>query len=316
MSGFKKVLITTLIIASVSIGIGAYIIYDSGLSPWQVGENLRRFFGDSGISVDLGKSVEVKENQSFTLGDKSKLKLSTVHGRIRVEMVEGTDIHLSITGKIPERYKDSYLKIQESADGLEVSLFKGIQNINIGLGSDFDLDILLRVPASYAGDVELSNVSDEINVNGLNGGKITLANVSGDMILEEGTFEHIAFNSVSGTVISYSSAKSVTGETVSGNITATNIGEHFNVKSISGTVNLKSSALLENSQADTVSGDMEVVVENQGNLSYELTSVSGKLKAEHEGSVIQGDKSLSQNNTAGAVKVKLSSVSGKISLKY
>ena len=36
MSGFKKVVVATLIIASVSVGIGAYIVYESGVGTGEL----------------------------------------------------------------------------------------------------------------------------------------------------------------------------------------------------------------------------------------------------------------------------------------
>ena len=64
MSGFKKIVVTTLIIASVSIGIGAYIIFESGLGTGEIAEEIRNLIGGNEISINLGREVEVSEDLS------------------------------------------------------------------------------------------------------------------------------------------------------------------------------------------------------------------------------------------------------------
>ena len=315
MSGFKKVLVTTLIIASVSIGIGAYIILESGLGTGDIADNFRRLFSGNDININIGNSTEVKEDQSFNMADKKLILLETPLGDVEVKGYEGEEIRLTVEGQVPERYVDEYLKISESQDELKILFYDDVNNINFTFGNANDLDIELLIPSEYIGELRLSNVSGAMTLEGLQAGEVHLENISGDLVLEDGRHEKVVFSTISGQFISYSAVDVLEGETVSGRVTATDVGESFEIGSISGSVSIVARKLGGDSSVETVSGSVEVELTEETDMGYDLSSVSGRISVENEEGTNESSQSLKRTAQNGFT-LDVSSVSGKITVKY
>ncbi|MFH5836808.1 DUF4097 family beta strand repeat-containing protein [Proteiniclasticum sp. C24MP] len=315
MSGFKKIVVTTLIIASVSIGIGAYIIFESGLGTGEIANEIRNLIGGNDISINLGSGVEVSEDLSYPMGSKEMILVDTPIGDLEVIGYDGDEIKLLVEGNVPERYLERYLKVEESATELGIYFYKDISNLNFGIGSSYDMDITLMIPEEYKEDVHFENVSGEITMEGISARNVRVENISGDIVLEDGEHEEIRFSSVSGQFISYSPVRILEGETVSGRITATGVKETFRLESVSGSVIVTAESLTEDSEISTISGAAAVEIEEIEDLSYDLSSISGKITVDTGDGVNQSSQSL-ERNVNNTVKVDVSTVSGKISIKY
>lgn len=315
MSGFRKVVITTLIIASVAIGIGAYIIFESGLGAGEIADNFRRLFSENDININLGTGVDVSEESTYSLQSKRNIRLETPVGDLSVKGHDGDEIMFSLEGKVPERYLDRYLTIDESSDELAIYLYKDINGLNFSMGSSYDLDMELLIPNAYLGDVEFENVSGEINIDGINAKQVSVDNISGDIILENGRHEKIDFATISGQFLSYSEVNHLEGDTISGKITATGVKESFNLESVSGSISVTALDLRSDSDIETISGAVTVEFENAQGIGYDLSSVSGKISVEDEAGISQSSQSLKKSAGNGPT-LEVSTVSGRINIKY
>lgn len=315
MSGFKKIIVTTLIIASVSIGIGAYIIFESGLGTGEIADEIRNLFSGNEISFNLGSGVDVTEDLSYSMDDKKMILLDTKIGDLEVNGYDGDEIRLLVDGSVPERYLESYLTVDDSEDELKIYFYKDISNLNFTIGNNYDLDIELLVPEEYLGNVHFENVSGDITLEDIYAKEVHVENISGDIVLEAGDHDKVTFNNISGQFISYSFVKVLEGETVSGKITATEVHDSFKLDSVSGSVNIVAKTLVRDAEIGTISGSVTVEIEDLDDLSYDLSSISGKITVDTSEGINQSSQSLERivNNT---VKLDVSTVSGKIDVKY
>ena len=315
MSGFKKIIVTTLIIASVSIGIGAYIIFESGLGTGEIREEIRNLFSGNEISFNLGSGVDVEEDRSYSMDNKEMILLDTKIGDLEVNGYDGDEIRLVVEGTVPERYLERYLKVEESADELKIYFYKDISNLNFSVGNRYDLDIELLVPEEYLGNMHFENVSGDITLEDVYAKEVRVENISGDIVLEAGDHDKVTFNNISGQFISYSSIKVLEGESVSGKITATEVKDSFRLDSVSGSVNVSAETLLRDAEIGTISGSVKVEIDDLDDLSYDLSSVSGKITVDTSEGINQSSQSL-ERNVNNTVKLDISTVSGKIDIKY
>ncbi len=315
MSGFKKIIVTTLIIASVSIGIGAYIIFESGLGTGEIREEIRNLFSGNEISFNLGSGVDVEEDRSYSMDNKEMILLDTKIGDVEVNGYDGDEIRLLVEGSVPERYLESYLKVEESADELKIYFYKDISNLNFSIGNSYDLDIELLVPEEYLGNMHFENVSGDITLEDIYAKEVRVENISGDIVLEAGDHDKVTFSNVSGQFISYSSIKVLEGDSVSGKITATEVNDSFRLDSVSGSVNVSAETLLRDAEIGTISGSVKVEFEELDDLSYDLSSISGKITVDTSEGINQSSQSL-ERNVNNTVKLDISTVSGKIDIKY
>lgn len=315
MSGFKKVVITTLIIASVSIGIGAYIVYESGVGTGELAESINKLLDRGDISVNLGATKEVREEQSFSLEDKRNIEISVPIGEVKVTAYEGDEIRLLVEGKVPENYLNRYLEVKEERGALEISLYKGMGNINLSFFNRYDIRLYLEVPKEYQGNLDISNVSGDILVEGLHLRELTLENISGDLILESGSSEEVDFDVVSGQFISYGEVGSLSGNSISGKITANDVRNSADVESVSGSIQLTLSETIKGVEVESISGAVDLIFQGQEDLSYDLESVSGSITVETGEGINKGSRSL-KRNVNNSPSVDVSTVSGSITLRY
>jgi hypothetical protein len=315
MSGFKKVVITTLIIASVSIGIGAYIVYESGVGTGELAESINKLLDRGDISVNLGATKEVREEQSFSLEDKRNIEISVPIGEVKVTAYEGDEIRLLVEGKVPENYLNRYLEVKEERGALEISLYKGMGNINLSFFNRYDIRLYLEVPKEYQGNLDISNVSGDILVEGLHLRELTLENISGDLILESGSSEEVDFDVVSGQFISYGEVGSLSGNSISGKITANDVRNSADVESVSGSIQLTLSETIKDVEVESISGAVDLIFQGQEDLSYDLESVSGSITVETGEGINKGSRSL-KRNVNNSPSVDVSTVSGTITLRY
>lgn len=315
MSGFKKVVITTLIIASVSIGIGAYIVYESGVGTGELAESINKLLDRGDISVNLGATKEVREEQSFSLEDKRNIEISVPIGEVKVTAYEGDEIRLLVEGKVPENYLNRYLEVKEERGALEISLYKGMGNINLSFFNRYDIRLYLEMPKEYQGNLDISNVSGDILVEGLHLRELTLENISGDLILESGSSEEVDFDVVSGQFISYGEVGSLSGNSISGKITANDVRNSADVESVSGSIQLTLSETIKDVEVESISGAVDLIFQGQEDLSYDLESVSGSITVETGEGINKGSRSL-KRNVNNSPSVDVSTVSGTITLRY
>ena len=316
MNGFKKVIAVTLIIASVAVGIGAYILYESGFNVGDLRVNLNNFFNGNDFNLDLGNAVEVTENREFSLGNKKDIVIETSIGQLFITENDSDTITMSVDGDIPAKYEDNYLKITDTDEELKIFALDDLNSIgSIGLTS-YNLTINLSIPKKFMGDLDVSTVSGENSITGLLLNSLDVSSVSGDITLQDGKYDKLKFFNVSGNVFAYSEAGSAQGESVSGNMTLTSVNEGISLTTVSGNIKATVAALKGKATADSVSGEIEIELLDSSEVSYKLNTVSGKLTVDDGGTSQTGEKSMTKTVSGTDRLIDASTVSGNIRIKY
>lgn len=316
MNGFKKVIAVTLIIASVAIGIGAYILYESGFNVNDLRVNVNNFFKGNDFSLDLGNAVKVSETRDFTLASKKNIEVKSSIGNLIITENDTDTITMNIDGDIPSKYEKTYLKITDTDEGLKILALEELNRVgDFGLNS-YNLTVKLSIPKKYAGNLHISTVSGEGSVTGLELDNLDVSSISGDITLEEGKYTSLKFHSVSGNVFVYSEAGKANGESVSGNITLTAVNEGINLKTVSGNIKATIAGLKGTAKADSISGEIEIELLDSSEISFKLNTVSGKLSVDGGGTVQSGEKLMTKTFAGTDRLIDASTVSGNIRIKY
>lgn len=167
---------------------------------------------------------------------------------------------------------------------------------------------------SLSGDIAVSNVVG--NATFLAGsGAITGANITGNVSSKSGSAStklvaivgDIEVRTASGT----SEIDDATGKldvtTASGSIVLDKFSGYLDCESASGDIKGKQITLVQGADLSSISGSILVQIVNQNSeLSYELSSASGKVVAKN----VVGERSI--NSGTGAIKVKASTISGDL----
>lgn len=163
--------------------------------------------------------------------------------------------------------------------------------------------VCIRIPKDWRGTIDAHTVSGLLNSRGIKGTEITLDTVSGDLRAMAVSSEGLSLRTVSGDM----KCGDLRGErmslrTVSGDARLQSIAfEQVRTNSVSGDVWLEFRAPFARVDANTVSGDLEMLVP-MGSLDASLKAVSGRI---HTSGVVLKE---------GGSAVRLSAVSGDLTI--
>ena len=171
------------------------------------------------------------------------------------------------------------------------------------IGAERWLQIMIRLPLSWKGAVDLNTISAPLTVQGLAGTDFTLDTVTGDLTAKGITCMTCALRTVSGTI----RAEELFGEklslrTVSGDVTATGCSfDTYRINSVSGQADIDMTRPFEKLDGVSVSGDVRVFAPMTC-ADAALRSVSGRL--------LTRDISIQH----GAPEARMNSVSGNFEI--
>ncbi len=201
-----------------------------------------------------------------------------------------------------------------------------------------DSNLILHVPKNTV--LDLSVVSADANVDGMDGKSLKVGSVSGDVAFA-GSAPQIDIDSVSGNV-TLATPAGANGrahvQTVSGDISAKNLGGRIKLETVSGNMDCACGAVSE-FESGSVSGDADVAVAPANDARLHLSSMSGgvtlhlppALSARIDASSFSGDihsdfdavqtkeygpgSSLKATLGAGSAQIGVESMSGDIRLR-
>lgn len=319
MTGFRKLVVVTLIIASVSIGIGGMLLSRAGENGSTVWRELRNFFQGTNIGIDLGNHVEVDAFSTHALEGVEEILVDTIVGNIFILEKEeaGGELEVRVKGTLEERFQEDFLKIERRGDVLVIEVLK-VRSLSAigGITNRTRLDITLEVPKHYDEDLTLKTVSGNVLVNGLSLYRVEGVTVSGDVVLENGRMEELILRSTSGSLYVYSDVETFTGTNVSGTLLANRVEERIKYESVSGSITVVLLDAAGETALKSVSGSIQVDYQGQDRIAYALESVSGRLEVKGNGETLTADRRLSRGDSSARAQLKASTVSGSIRVNY
>ncbi len=312
MSTFKKIMVVTLMVASVSIGIGAYIIYERGYSVDNFSKDISKLFDGEDMDIELGPLETLSFSENYFVSDKTSINLHALLGEINVSSYDGEELILSIEGQVAKQYLKDYIDVKETNDQITFELFHSSRKSNFLSREANDLEITLKIPKNYGENLNISNISDDITVTDLSLSSLKIETTSGEVDIYEGEIDELNLATVSGDVDVESQVGFVYGESVSGDLYLGNT-QGFKINSVSGDVDINLYHLPKESQGESVSGNITLNILGRGEIAYDFETVSGNITIERLGSELNlGNKTMNKGINTNLVKI--SAVSGDITL--
>ena len=238
------------------------------------------FTGDN--SIENGSAVSSQQNLFAADGIKHvKAELNNIS--LEVSRSADSDIHLDFLNGAEEK-----CTLSNSNGRIRVSQ-KKLMNGNKGR-------ILIKLPASYSGNLWVESNSASVNVAGVNLSEFDVEIVSGSIKID-------------GCVIS-----SLEAEAVSGSIDADGAFEQISAESVSGSIKIASSkALKRKTKFESVSGSVSLNIPASSDYSLQYESMSGRFNDKITNA--SGSKEGSSVNGNGSVPISVSTVSGSIQIQ-
>jgi len=274
------------------------------------------------MSALAGESID----QSWDLNSDASISIENIAGEVIILAWDKNEARL--TGELGDSVEE--LEVSASESRLQINVLnRNKRNID-------STDLKLMVPSGV--DVDVSTVSADIEVSGLNNEKLIASSVSGDVEVET-ISDRVSIESVSGDVTFEGETDRISAESVSGDVILSGISGQIEATTVSGDMELQA-RVIESGRLETVSGDLTVnsEVSDNGKLSAESmsgdvslylpSSQSGMFKAQSFSGRISSDfgsvkqpehgpgSHLKHLEGKGGAEIRVESFSGNIKLKH
>ncbi|MBF4463064.1 MULTISPECIES: DUF4097 family beta strand repeat-containing protein [unclassified Rathayibacter] len=257
--------------------------------------------------------VQAGETKVIDLDVIRAVKIALVGGQVDViahdEPTARVEVH-SVDGRP--------LKVSREGDRLEIDHIQlrwdSIIDVVKGLGRRGDrADVSVLVPRGVA--LTFDTVSAEGLVSGLHS-DARVSTVGGDVVLD-GVHGDVEVNTVHGELSVRNHTGRVTARTVSGDVTATGALTRLTVDGVSGDVLVDAEGTPDEIQANTVSGDLTIRIDEGLGARYRINTATGTLQL--DGSIVKGTFGRGYTATTGSldstwVDIAANSVSGDVTV--
>lgn len=263
------------------------------------GKPLGPLAGSQRFELDETRTVAVNEGQSLTA-----VTVETVFESVEVTREPREDIEIRLTGTYmaPLDVTQPKIRIAQLADGqVEIDIDRGITLPQSFTSSN--LRLMVKLPETFSGDLELQSVSGAVKLRSPGQapfeGNVSAGSVSGRVYVEDLDAGSIDLTSVSGDVEFLGSA------------------DQLKVKTVSGAMMLKLTALRGDGHVETTSGRVEFASTEPLNHEIKISTTSGALEIEREDVNVQRmeDRRIEAVAGSGQFTLELSTVSGDVTIR-
>jgi DUF4097 and DUF4098 domain-containing protein YvlB len=210
-------------------------------------------------SAVAGQTVD----ESWDIDANANISIENVAGSIEVSGWDRNEAHL--TGELGNSVDE--LEISATGAALQIAV------INRNQRNVDSTELKLMVPRGA--NIDVSAVSADIDISGLDNEKLTANSVSGNVEVEASS-RRVSIESVSGDLAFSGETARISAETVSGDMNLSGISGEIEATTVSGDMELQA-GLVNSVKLETVSGDMTAVAEVSGNGKLSAESMSGDV---------------------------------------
>lgn len=214
-------------------------------------------------------------DQIHSLNADARVEVSNLRGEIRVVGSERSDLRIS--GEIGEGAKG--LIVEGGADRLEIRVdYPNSQGWGLFGAKIGDSRLLLELPRGVS--LQAESVSADIRVEAVDGKRVELESVSGDLDYQGGT-DYLDAETVSGDIVLEApQAARVELESVSGDIRLRGLGgDRLEAETVSGRIDLQLDVAPRTLGTSAVSGDTEIHLQRLDSASQlDLEAMSGGIR--------------------------------------
>lgn len=218
-------------------------------------------------SVHAGTPIDEKR----AVDADARIEISNAKGSVTISGWDRSEV--AISGELGSGAKPT---IEGSGSQLRIKIEAPNQQGWFSWGADSRIgpsELDIKVPKSA--ELKIGVVSADVTVSGVDGRLLDIDSVSGKLRLSSGAQE-VDIDSVSGGVDIDGKAERARVQTVSGDIRARGLGGQIKYETVSGDIDADNGRYKE-INAGTVSGDINLRGQPQGDLRIDVESMSGSV---------------------------------------
>lgn len=207
--------------------------------------------------------AEKMVDESWGIDANASISIENIAGEIIIEGWNRNEARL--TGELGK-----------SVDKLEINASNSSLRINVANRNSRSIDnteLKLMVPKGAS--IDVTAVSADVEVLGMENDKITASSVTGDVVVDAKS-QRVSIESVSGDVEFQGRTQRISAESVSGDLELSGISGEISATAVSGDMELQA-GLIDSGKLETVSGDINLTGELSSNSRLTAESMSGDV---------------------------------------
>jgi lia operon protein LiaG len=291
VSGLVKTVLWLLAIMVISFTVGGILI--------------ATYYKDAVTKYDI-ETVQVNEEKTIDQGILDKLEVSAVNTEIRILPTDGSTIRAALSGTGPKNDLPA-LDVAESGDRLRIQVKQPRTWLGFG-NSQTNPDIYLPTGTKNGNATNSQHTINDIKVE----------TISGDITVEKTGLDKFKANAVSGDIkLSPGTFTESDLETISGDIKATGYLGEMQANTVSGSIDVQMNKLTADFDAETISGDVNLMMPQDSSFDLSYKTVSGKVTNKFPISVSSSShEGLKGTVGKGTYSVDVQTVSGDFEVEY
>ena len=294
--------------------IGAIVI--SNISGGISSDGINWFWKNKDGNFGLSEKYSIDEEGTLDTNGLDALTISSVSSKVNVTTTQGSELTAHLYGTYSSRSEKLELQVTQSGgEGkIIVKYPKGGMGISI---SDLTLDI--EIPESYSQGISVSTVSGGINFDcgNENFADVKFNTTSGRIRFN--TIESassLKVNSVSGSIEGRLLSGTLKAGSTSGSIKIFGLAGEADVNTVSGRIELGIEEYAD-IDADSTSGSVTIMLESEGDFYVDFSSVSGSFNCDMP-MTVENQKKTGFEGYSGSkngAEFKVSTVSGSFRIE-
>lgn len=253
-------------------------------------------------SNDCKGLKKIHEKKSVNAERIRSIKVSSDFVSLNVTTVDkSSKIEASLTGSVDSK---SNIKLELEEDGESVKIYLKYNQINRSVGLKLDVFI----PVNEYEKISIDSNSGEVLLSGsIYADKVKVKSLSGNVsILGKTCIEELNIDSTSGSVKLDEEvlAKMLKVKCLSGSVKSDSTFSTCNISCTNGSIKIYTKAREDiDIKVDTMSGKINLHLDNVGNLEFNSSVLSGSVKNTHKNSG-EYSASVKASTLSGSIKVK------------
>ena len=162
----------------------------------------------------------------------------------------------------------------------------------------------ITITNAYTASMNIKSISGTVRVTDSGAGRLDVDTTSGSINVS-GSFDDVRFNSISGsqTLDNSASRAGLKADSTSGSQEFSGSFETGSLKSLSGSVTVRSVVVPSKLKIDTTSGRISIAVPNEGSISVNHSSTSGKLNSDIPMTIQSGGAQFELSSLSGSTHI-------------
>lgn len=248
-------------------------------------------------------------SKSIDLKDIDTVNINFDNYTTIVQSYPGDNLSISIYSKYNSSSAQNK-QIELLSNSIDNKVLKVTPSQNILSVNEYrnNISFLIKIPYSYSNSVNINNSNGNIDLTNLNLKNLNIKSTNSDVLINNLNAESTTISTTSGNIVTNGlNSKELALNTTDGNISSTDNFSNSSISTINGYISALISSNLSNLTINSTSGDVNLSIEKDSNLTLTYSTINGSLyrdSSDNNSDYVDTDTTLTFGNGSGKVNIK------------